>query len=136
MPNTLIFVDLPVSDTEAAHRFYQELFGWEINPRPAGEFLQVVPGEGLHLGIFDDTKQTPDPDPQPQPARAGLAARTYILVENEPASYVEKAVELGATELWGEAWWPEFNGWHASFRDPWGNQIVLWYSGKPAPEGA
>ena len=134
MPNTLIFVDLPVSDTDAAHRFYEELFGWEINPRPAGEFLQVVPGEGLHLGIFNEATQPPAPNPEPVAPRAGVAARTYILVENEPATYVAKAVELGATEVFGETWWPEFNGWCASFRDPWGNQIVLWYTGKPAPD--
>ena len=59
--NTLVFVDLPVSDTDAAHKFYESLFGWQINPRHDGDFRQIVPGEGLHLGLFSDTTQIPDP---------------------------------------------------------------------------
>ena len=57
MTNTLIFVDLPSPDVEASTEFYRELFGWTINPRPQGVFHQVVPGEGLHLGIFSETEQ-------------------------------------------------------------------------------
>jgi predicted enzyme related to lactoylglutathione lyase len=124
--NTLVFVDLPVSDTDAAQTFYEALFGWTINPRPRGDFHQIVPGEGLHLGLFNSEKQTPDPKPKPQPGRAGLQPRTYILVDDAPQTYLEKAVELGATRLWDEGWWDEFNGYHASFVDPWGNQIVMW----------
>ena len=54
MTNKLIFVDLPSSDPIAAHKFYEELFGWTINERPRGLFHQIVPDEGLHLGIFDE----------------------------------------------------------------------------------
>jgi predicted enzyme related to lactoylglutathione lyase len=124
--NTLVFVDLPVSDPVAAQTFYEQLFGWTINPRPLGDFHQIVPGEGLHLGLFNSEKQTPDPDPKPRPARAGLQPRTYILVDDAPQAYLDMAVELGATRLWDEGWWDEFNGYHASFVDPWGNQIVMW----------
>ena len=133
MPNTLVFVDFPTPDPAAAQRFYEEVFGWTIEPRPAGDFHRIVPGEGLHLGIFNSATQTPDPNPKAAPARAGLQPRTYILVEDEPDTYVDEAVKLGGTELWREAYWGEFDGWHASFLDPWGNQIVVWYKGKPAP---
>jgi predicted enzyme related to lactoylglutathione lyase len=126
MTNTLIFVDLPVSDPIAAHEFYAELFGWEINERPRGEFHQIVPGEGLHLGIFNEVSQKPDPNPSPLPPRQGVAPRTYILVDDAPETYLDKAVALGAKELWRDQWWDEFGGWHAAFEDPWGNQIVMW----------
>ena len=126
MPNTLIFVDLPVADTRAAHDFYEQLFGWTINPRPEGEFHQIVPDEGLHLGLFSTERQFPDPSPKANPAPPGLHARTYILIDDAPDTYLEKAVSLGATKAWGEQWWGEFGGWHASFYDPWGNQIVMW----------
>jgi predicted enzyme related to lactoylglutathione lyase len=125
--NTLIFVDLPTSDPQAAHDFYAELFGWTINPRPAGEFHQIVPGEGLHLGLFNERNQHPAPNPVAPVPRAGVAARTYILVDAPAEQYLEKAVALGATEVWREQWWPEFEGRHASFVDPWGNQIVMWW---------
>ena len=126
MANTLIFVDLPSPDPQATHDFYQQLFGWEINPRPAGEFHQIVPGEGLHLGIFNARSRPPEPDPVALPERAGVQPRTYILVDDTPTAYLEKAVALGATKLWDEGFWDEFNGYHAAFLDPWGNQIVMW----------
>lgn len=124
--NTLVFVDLPVSDTDAAQKFYGALFGWQINARHDGDFRQIVPGEGLHLGLFSDDKQIPDPAPSAPVARQGLQPRTYILVDDAPQTYLDKAVEFGATKLWDEGWWGEFNGWHAAFLDPWGNHIVVW----------
>jgi predicted enzyme related to lactoylglutathione lyase len=126
MANTLVFVDLPSSDPQAAATFYRELFGWTINPRPEGVFYQIVPGEGLHLGLFGEADQVPDPAPKSPQPRSGLQARTYILVDASPAEYLNKAVILGATALWEQAWWEEFKGWHASFLDPWGNQIIIW----------
>lgn len=126
MTNKLIFVDLPVSDTVAADAFYSELFGWTINPRPKGEFHQIVPDDGLHLGLFSVARQFPDPNPKPNPAPPGLHARTYILVDDSPTKYLDKAVAMGATVAWGEEWWAEFSGWHAAFHDPWGNHIVMW----------
>lgn len=124
--NTLVFVDLPVDDPVAAQKFYETLFGWTINPRPVGEFHQIVPGEGLHLGLFSTQSQIPDPNPKATPSRQGLQPRTYILVDDAPQAYLDKAIELGATKLWDEGWWDEFNGYHASFLDPWGNQMVMW----------
>ncbi|HEV7679832.1 MAG TPA: VOC family protein [Candidatus Dormibacteraeota bacterium] len=117
---------MPAADLDAATAFYERLFGWQINPRPRGEFHQMVPGEGLHLGLFSETGQPPDPDPGPPPPRSSNQPRVYILVDSTPADYLARAVELGATVVWEQQWWSEFDGHHASFRDPWGNQIVLW----------
>ena len=65
-PNTLIFVDFPSTDPEASAEFYAAVFGWEVEPRPAGVFHRIVPGQhfqlddgsegptgNLHMGIFD-----------------------------------------------------------------------------------
>ena len=134
MANTLVFVDFPSPDPAATQHFYEEVFGWTVEGRPPGEFHRIVPGEGLHLGIYSERTQIPNPNPDPMLRRAGgLAARTYILVEKEPADYLPAVERLGGTVLWGEAYWEEFDGWHASFLDPWGNQIVMWYKGKPGP---
>lgn len=127
MTNKLIFVDLPSSDPIAAHKFYEELFGWTINERPRGLFHQIVPDEGLHLGIFDELSQPPDPRLIRDPKRStGVHTRTYILVDDAPDVYLDRAVALGSTEQWREQWWEMFGGWHSSFIDPWGNQIVMW----------
>jgi predicted enzyme related to lactoylglutathione lyase len=124
--NTLVFVDMPASDPNAAQKFYEDLFGWTINPRPAGEFHQIVPGEGLHLGLFNSATQPPAPEARSLPAQRGFQPRVYILVDDAPQTYLDRAVALGATRLWDEAWWDEFNGYHAAFTDPWGNEILLW----------
>ena len=34
---------------------------------------------------------------------------------------------LGATALWEQRYWEELDGHHASFLDPWGNQIIMWW---------
>ena len=36
------------------------------------------------------------------------------------------AEDLGAAILWRNHYWKEFNGYNHAFRDPWGNEIVLW----------
>lgn len=118
MTNTLIFVDLPTLDPQAAQAFYEQLFGWEIKGRPAGEFHQVLPGEGLHLGLFHDGRQPPHPAPQPLPPRQGVQPRTYVLVDGLAQDYLDKAVSLGATKLWDQQYWDEFEGYHTSFLDP------------------
>ena len=39
---------------------------------------------------------------------------------------LDKAVARGAEILWKDHYWKEFNGYNHAFRDPWGNEIVLW----------
>ena len=71
-PNTLIFVDLASDDPAAAGEFYAEVFGWENDPRPHGEFHRMVPGQNflnpdgsqseignLHLGIHNTKTRVP-----------------------------------------------------------------------------
>jgi predicted enzyme related to lactoylglutathione lyase len=45
---------------------------------------------------------------------------------DEPPGYLARAVKMGATVLWEEKHWAEFDARHAAFRDPWGAEIVLW----------
>ncbi len=150
-PNTLIFVDLASDDPAAAGRFYSEVFGWRDDDRPLGVFHRMVPGGNfmnpdgsesqignLHLGIFDAANARPHPDPkgvEPRTLAAeGRKARVWILV-GDGQSYEEilqRALDRGAVELWRNHYWKEFNGFNHAFRDPWGNEIVLW--GKAGPE--
>ncbi len=44
-----------------------------------------------------------------------------------------KAAERGAEILWRDHYWKEFNGFNHAFRDPWGNEIVLWGKAGPDP---
>jgi predicted enzyme related to lactoylglutathione lyase len=153
-PNTLIFVDFPTSDPEACARFYAEVFNWEVEGRPDGVFYRIVPGGffpapdgsdsdvgNLHMGIFETSLAAPDPRPAPvhppTTADTGRAMpRVYILVSDDDteAAILERAEARGATVLWRDLYWKEFNGFHGAFRDPWGTEIILWSKGGDAPD--
>jgi predicted enzyme related to lactoylglutathione lyase len=150
-PNTLIFVDLPASDTAAASKFYAEVFNWVVEPRPENFFSRIVPGGffpapdgtdsevgNLHMGIFDTALAPPDPRPAPvyTTGRSGPAPRVYILVgdDDNEAAILERAEQRGATVLWRNLYWKEFNGFHGAFRDPWGSEIILWTKGGDNPQ--
>jgi len=152
-PNTLIFVDLASDDPAAAGRFYAEVFGWQDDHRPLGVFHRMVPGGNflnkdgseseignLHLGIFNAANARPHPDPDGVEPRGladgGRKARIWILVGDGQShvDILDKAVARGATLLWKDHYWKEFNGYNHAFRDPWGNEIVLWVKAGPDPK--
>ena len=151
-PNTLIFVDLAAEDPAAAGRFYAEVFGWRDDPRPEGLYHRMVPGEefrnpdgspsqigNLHLGIFKAANARPHPHPdgvEPrQVATEGRKARVWILISDDDSAdrILSAAIERGASLLWRDHYWAEFNGYNHAFRDPWGNEIVLWGKAGPQP---
>lgn len=145
MTNTLIFVDLASDDPDAAGRFYAEVFGWENDARPQGVYHRMVPGGffknkdgsdsaigNLHLGIFDAKNARPHPDPQGVAPRHiapdGRKPRIWILIGDDDSAdrILAAAEQRGATILWRDHYWREFNGYNHAFADPWGNEIILW----------
>lgn len=145
MPNTLIFVDMPADDPAAAGRFYAEVFGWRDDHKPESVYHRMVPGGmfanpdgtesqigNLHLGIFDPANARPHPDAagvEPRTiATDGRKPRIWVLIgdEDTPERILSAAEERGATVLWRNHFWGTFNGLNHAFRDPWGNEIVLW----------
>jgi predicted enzyme related to lactoylglutathione lyase len=151
-PNTLIFVDMPADDPDAAARFYTEVLGWDDDPRPTSLFHRMVPGGffpnkngtnsevgNLHVGLFKAANARPHPDPDgvgPRHISAdGRKPRVWILVGEgqSDAEILEKAAKRGARILWRNHYWKAFNGYSAAFADPWGNEIVLWTRAGPNP---
>tara|TARA_R110000868_G_scaffold70819_7_gene208008 strand:+ start:6926 stop:7417 length:492 start_codon:yes stop_codon:yes gene_type:complete len=150
-PNTLIFVDLTSDDPAACAEFYADVFGWQNDPRPYGIYHRMVPGGqalnpdgsesqigNFHIGIHDAKNARPHPVPEGveprMPATDGRTARIWVLVSADDSEdrILKMAEEKGATILWRDHYWKEFNGFNCAFRDPWGNEIVLW--GKAGPE--
>ena len=144
-PNTLVFVDFPSDDVNAARAFYAEVFNWEIEDRIADTFARIVPGQNqkiddgsqgpsgnFHMGISNSADMRPRPPSAPQePTKlnpGGRTVRPWILVSDDDSfeRILEAAVRLGGTELWRDHFWTEFGGANASFMDPWGNQVMLW----------
>ena len=152
-PNTLIFVDFPSSDPAASAAFYAEVFGWEVEPRPEGVFHRIVPGQhfqlddgtpslvgNLHMGIYNAANARPHPDPDGVEPRSlstdGRTVRIWILVSDDDSQerILSTAEGLGATVLWRDHYWAEFNGFNSAFRDPWGNTLILWTKGGSEPQ--
>jgi predicted enzyme related to lactoylglutathione lyase len=152
-PNTFIFVDFPSTDPEAQAAFYNEVFGWKVEGRPSGVFHRAVPGEefllddgsssgvgNLHLGFYNVANARPHPDPagvEPrQLAGDGRKMRSWILVSPDDSQdrILDTAEKLGATILWRNHYWAEFNGFNGAFEDPWGNNVVLWTKGGSDPQ--
>lgn len=144
-PNTLIFVDMPSDDPAEAARFYEEVMGWADDPRSTGTFHRMVPGGffpgkdgsdsevgNLHVGLYKAANARPHPDPEGVPPRYlaadGRKPRVWVLVGEgqSEGDILDKAAKRGARILWRNHYWAEFNGYNAAFRDPWGNEIVLW----------
>ena len=48
-PNTLVFIDIPTDDVDAANTFYSEVFNWEVGERIPGLFHRIVPGQNFRL---------------------------------------------------------------------------------------
>ena len=145
MPNTLIFVDMPSVDPAAAGRFYAEVFGWRDDEKPAGVYHRMVPGGmfanpdgsdsaigNLHLGIFKADNARPHPEANGVAPRElsteGRKPRIWVLIgdDDTPERILTAAEERGATILWRNHFWSTFNGLNHAFRDPWGNEIILW----------
>ena len=152
-PNTLIFVDFPSTDPAASAEFYTAVFGWVCEPRPADVFYRIVPGQNfkvddgsqgptgnLHMGIYNVANARPHPDTDGvdprHTAQDGRTTRVWILVSDDDESdrILDEAVKRGATELWRNHYWAEFNGFNAAFADPWGNTFVLWTKGGDDPQ--
>jgi len=152
MPNTLIFVDLAADDPAAAGRFYAEVFGWQNDARPEGVYHRMVPGGqfrnpdgtdsaigNLHIGIFKAENARPHPKPEGVAPRdlatSGRKPRVWILIDDEDSAerILAAAEERGASILWRNHYWAEFNGYNHAFADPWGNEIILWGKAGPNP---
>ena len=66
----------------------------------------------------------------------GRKSRVWILISDDDSieAVLDRAVSRGATVLWTNHFWAEFNGINSAFRDPWGNEIILWIKGGEDPQ--
>lgn len=105
-------IDIPVTDTDQARRFYSELFGWTIEELPGFEGYPMwqapnkISGGGL----------APRSDGFTQP-------RSYVEVDSIEQA-LATAEQNGGRVLQGKQPITESNWW-AVFEDPFGNQIGL-----------
>jgi predicted enzyme related to lactoylglutathione lyase len=107
MPDPIVHFDITGPDEEAQHRFYAELFGWDVKPQGPGYALVHTPEGGPNGSLVE--------------AEAG-SVTIGVAVSDLDAALV-RAVALGGTVTMPRT----DNGWvtKAQVTDPAGNQLSL-----------
>ncbi len=111
--HTIVHVELSAKDRKALSKFYQDVFGWEVEHVDEMDYSTFKAGDGVGGGFNPVSKENP----------AGTVT-VYINTDNVTNSL--KAVErAGGTILVPESDIPGM-GKFGLFRDPQGNMIGLY----------
>jgi len=117
---TIAHFEIPAKDVEQLSKFYTEVFGWNFNKVPMGDFdywLISTGPEGKSVGGGMYKKMGAQDGP-----------RNYIEVDDIDAA-METFKKAGGKEVMGKQEVPEM-GWTFIGADPEGNVVGLW---KPMP---
>jgi predicted enzyme related to lactoylglutathione lyase len=116
----IVHVEIPAANVEGAGKFYQDLFGWKIQPMPEMNYTMWEAGDGDEYGGF------------PQVSVDNPAGQVLVYIASDDIEVDLKKVEkLGGkvlhrkTEISGM-------GWFGIFKDPTGNVLALYTSMNPA----
>jgi len=111
----IVHVEIPAANVEAAGKFYQELFGWKIEPVPDMNYT-MWESEGGDAGGFP---QVSDDNPAGQ-------VTVYIHSDDIEAD-LKKVEQLGGKVLQPKMEIPQ-TGWFGVFQDPTGNVLAVYTS--------
>lgn len=116
----IVHVEIPAANVEGAGKFYQDLFGWKIQPMPEMNYTMQEAGDGDEYGGFP---QVSDDNPAGQ-------VLVYIASDNIDAD-LKNVKKLGGKVLHEKSEIPGM-GWFGIFEDPTGNVLALYTSMNPA----
>ena len=116
----IIHVEIPAANVESAGKFYQDLFGWKIQPMPEMNYSMWEAGNGDEYGGFP---QVSDDNPAGQ-------VLVYIASDDIEAD-LKKVEKLGGKVLHQKTEIPGM-GWFGVFQDPTGNTLGLYTSLNPS----
>lgn len=114
----VVHIEIPAADLQEAGKFYQELFGWEVEHIPEMNYAtwSSGPGEG---GGFNPLSHDVKPN----------EVMIYVNSEDIEAD-LKKAASLGASVIQEKMEIPNV-GWFGVFKDLTGNSIALYTSMNP-----
>jgi hypothetical protein len=116
----IVHVEIPAANVEGAGKFYQDLFGWKIQPMPEMNYTMWEAGDGDEYGGFP---QVSDDNPAGQ-------VLVYIASDDIDAD-LKNVKKLGGKVLHEKSEIPGM-GWFGIFKDPTGNVLALYTSMNPA----
>jgi predicted enzyme related to lactoylglutathione lyase len=114
----IVHIEIPAADVAGAGKFYQDLFGWKIEPVPEMNYTTWEPlqGPGGGFSPLDESVKPGD-------------VLIYIDSPDIQAD-LERIKALGGTVLTEKTEIPGI-GWFALFKDPTGNTLALYTSKNP-----
>ena len=115
----VVHVEIPAANTEGAGKFYQDLFGWKIQPVPEMNYTMWEAGEGDEYGGFP---QVSDENPAGQ-------VLVYIASDDIDAD-LQNVKKLGGKVMREKTEIPGM-GWFGVFQDPTGNVLAVYTSMNP-----
>ena len=134
MDHTVVHFEIPADQPERAVKFYQDLFGWDIQ-----HFAGTAAG-GIDYWLI----RTVPTDDQGKPTRPGVngGLMKRMFPGQTPVNYInvadvnefaQKAEQLGAKVLMPKMPVPGM-GWFAQLADPEGNVFAVWETDAHAGE--
>ena len=114
----IVHVEIPAANVEAAGKFYQELFGWKIQPMPEMKYTMWEDGSGSGGGFPEVSADSP-------------AGQVLVYIDSDDvAADLKKAEKLGGKTLRAKTEIPNM-GWFGIFQDPTGNVLGIFESMNP-----
>lgn len=114
----VVHIEIPAADTAEAGKFYQDLFGWEIQHVPEMNYTMWDAGDGS-AGGFNELSD-----------EFGVGDVLIYVNSDDIDADLKKARSLGATIVREKDEIPQ-TGWFGIFKDPTGNMIALYTSQNP-----
>jgi predicted enzyme related to lactoylglutathione lyase len=111
----IVHIEFSADDRQAAGKFYQDVFGWEITDYPEMDYTMFEYEEGRGGGFNTVSEENP----------AGTVM-VYIQAEDIEATLAKIEANGGKTIL-PKSEIPN-TGWFAFFSDPTGNTVALYKS--------
>jgi len=119
----IVHIEIPAKDTEAAGKFYGDLFGWKIESDAVYHYVQFR-AEGGPGGGFVEVGQSGLPIEYKTDSLL-----VYVGTDDIDAT-LAKVESLGGKILMSKTEIPHV-GWWAVFADPTGNRVALYTSMSP-----
>lgn len=115
--HTIVHVELSAKDRKALSKFYQDVFGWEVEHQDEMNYTTFKAGDGVAGGFNPVTDQNP-------------AGTVTVYIQTDDVTKSLKAVEhAGGMTLVPESDIPGM-GKFGLFRDPQGNMVGLYMANR------
>lgn len=114
----VVHIEIPAEEVQSAAKFYEKLFGWDMEHNEQFDYTMWSDGGGYGGGFNKVSNETP-------------ADRIVVYIHSDDIEADLKQVEeLGGTVVTPKTEIPG-TGWFAQFKDPTGNLLALYTSMNP-----